>query len=82
MENPLDKFEAQSFFELKYPEIVYDEITDSYKYRDFEFDYFKAAIGTPNQYLLVDKIDSRLWLCTYGEKEEMWENFVKEKQKQ
>ena len=79
-----DKIEAQFILKEMYPEIIYDSITDSYEYRGYKFDYFKSGIGfpsgSPNGYLLVDKENSQLWLFSYGEKEDRWQDYLKNKE--
>lgn len=74
--------EAQLFFKNKYPDIIYNESTDSYVYRGYKFNYFKAGIGIGigverrNSYLLVDNENSSLWLFDYGPPEEMWQKYL------
>lgn len=82
---PSDKQEAQIVLCKMYPEIKYIESIDSYEYRGYQFDYFKAGRSTnggENAYLLVDKEDERLWLFTYGDLEDRWQKYIKTKMKQ
>lgn len=78
-----DKHEAKEFFHTVYRCIKHDEITDSYHYRGYDFDYFKAGIsfvpGVHNAYLLVDKHNHKNWLFNYGDPEERWAEFLKQK---
>lgn len=79
-----DKLEAFDYFKNLYPGIKYIEQTDSYQYRGFEFDYFKAGIsmlGLKNgsSYMLVWKPNSRIWLFTYGDLEDRWTRFMTER---
>ena len=86
LHKPEDKIHARRFLEKEYPGIVYDSSTDSYEYRGFKFDYFKSGVGLKNTsqdtYLLVDKEDVRLWLSSYGNKEDRWKDYLKHKERQ
>ena len=77
-----DYIEAQQVLKELYPDIEYVQSTDSFKYRGYEFDYFKSGIslnGGKNSYMLVDKANVKLWLFTYGDLEKRWKDFVKNK---
>ena len=79
-----DKIKAQKFFNKKYIGIIYDFTTDSYEYRGYKFDYFKCGLGVnpvnlsfnnQDSYMLVDKNNAQLWLFTYGDSEERWNDY-------
>lgn len=77
-----DRVEAQEYFKKQYPEIKYVPDTDSFSYRGYKFDYFKSGIGVTgcgNSYILIDKNDSQLWLYTYGNLEDRWNDFISSK---
>jgi len=80
-ENDTDKKEAFNYFSNLYPGIEYQSSTDTYRYRDLMFDYFKSGIGIngPNTYLLVSKGYPNIWLFTYGNKENRWDEFIRRK---
>lgn len=75
-----DRLLAQKYFKNLYgDDIDYLAESDSYFYRGIEFDYFKSGIpldkdGEPS-FLLVDKERSWLWVYTYGDQEERWEDY-------
>jgi hypothetical protein len=85
--------EALEFFQKIYPGIVYHSETDSFRYRKYDFDYFKSGInieGKGNSYILVSKNDGnrystsdsepfffRNWLFQHGNPEERWWDFIK-----
>ncbi len=84
-EQPNDNIEAQQVLKKMYPEIIYDSTNDSYNYRGYKFNYFKSGIGfggSPNGYLLIDPEDPKLWLFTYGEKEDRWNDYLEHKKQQ
>lgn len=81
-EEPEDKILAQKYFKDLYgDDIDYLEESDSYLYRGIEFDYFKSGIpicaSVGPTFLLVDKEYYYLWVFTYGDKEEMWEDYCR-----
>lgn len=84
--------EAIEYFKKKYEGITYNATTDTFIYRDVEFDYFLSGsciplddsnpTGRHNGYLLVDKEFSDLWLCDYDDPEDMWQQYLKHKKMQ
>lgn len=87
--NPIqdgDTLKAVEYFKKKYPTIQYITEEDRYLYRGYKFDYFKASTtfdtGEAHSFMLVDIVDDNLWLFTYGEDEQRWQNFLTEKAKQ
>lgn len=72
---------AYKYFKTIYPEIVSIPETDEFEYRGIRFDYFLSGIPidktSGGAYFLVDKLDSKIWLSTYGNLEDRWKDYLK-----
>src|SRR3990167_6613796 len=87
--SPDDQKYAQIYLKKEYPGIIYHSEIDSYEYRGIMFDYFKSgtrfdlngSLNGNGSYLLIDKDDPKLWLFTYGNQEERWNDYIKTKNK-
>lgn len=84
LEKPSDRSEAQIYLKNKYSSIIYDSITDSYELKGEKFDYFKSGlmftVPSSHSYMLISKEYNDLWLFTYGTDDEMWEQYLKNKE--
>ncbi len=72
----------EQYLQEIYPDITYIAETDTYIYRDFSFRSRMSGINFNTgecSYILVDKCYPYQWLFTYGNKEEMWNNFLEQK---
>ena len=79
---------AFNYFKSIYPEIEKTD-RDTFIYRGIEFNYFQSGYSPlmnpetnkpyPGTYTLVDKDDCRIWLCSYGDKKECWNDYIKQK---
>lgn len=78
-----DKIEAQEYFKEIYPDIAYIEESDSFLYRDYEFNYFKSGkqnkfvFPEKGSYTLVDKDFDYVWLFKFGDQEVRWNEYLR-----